>query len=291
MSLTYAVVTPARNEHENLTRLAASMTAQTLLPTTWAIVDDGSDDGTDALAFALAEQHPWIVVRTPEPATDGQLSEGRTEGRDLLAFRRGADALPGPVDVIVKVDADTSFDPDYFATLMQRFEEQPDLGIAGGSCYEQEDGEWVRKKVAGTHPRGASRAYRWDCFQESNKLEPKMGWDGLDEVQASLLGYRTAIFTDFGFRHHRLTGGRERDRLRANTVLGSASWYMGYRPTYLVARAVYRTRREGPLALAMVWGYAAAAARRTPRCPEPGVIDHLRDQQRLRVLLTRGVNP
>jgi glycosyltransferase involved in cell wall biosynthesis len=291
MSLTYAVVTPARNEHENLTRLAASMTAQTLLPIQWVVVDDGSDDGTVELAQELSAQHPWITLSTPEPETDGQLSEGRREGRDLLAFRRGADALRTAPDVVVKVDADTSFDPEYFATLIARFEQQPDLGIAGGSCFEMEDGEWVRKKVAGTHPRGASRAYRWDCFQESSKLEPKMGWDGLDEVQASLLGYRTAIFTDFGFRHHRLTGGRERDRLRANTVLGSASWYMGYRPTYLVARAVYRTRREGPLALAMVWGYAAAAARRTPRCPQPGVVDHLREQQRLRVLLTRGVNP
>ena len=291
MSLTYAVVTPARDELENLARLAESMSSQTQLPTWWVIVDDGSEDGTVELGERLVAEHDWIILRTPEPATDGQLAAGRREGRDLLAFRRGAEALPGPVDVIVKVDADTSFDPDYFATLISRFVEQPDLGIAGGSCYEQEDGEWVRKKVAGTHPRGASRAYRWPCFAESNKLEPKMGWDGLDEVQASLLGYRTAIFTDFGFRHHRLTGGRERDRVRASSVLGHASYYMGYRPSYLVLRALYRTRREGPLALAMVWGYAAAAARRTPRCPEPGVVRHLRDQQRLRVLLTRGVNP
>jgi poly-beta-1,6-N-acetyl-D-glucosamine synthase len=291
MSLTYAVVTPARNELENLTRLAESMTAQTLLPIQWVIVDDGSDDGTVELGQELSAQHPWIVLRTPEPATDGQLTEGRREGRDLLAFRRGAEALAQAPDIIVKVDADTSFPAEYFATLVQRFVDQPDLGIAVGSCYEGEDGDWVRKKVAGTHPRGASRAYRWDCFQESNKLEPKMGWDGLDEVQASLLGYRTAIFTDFGFKHHRLTGGRERDRLRASSVLGHASYYMGYRPSYLVLRAIYRTRREGPLALAMVWGYAAAAVQRTPRCPEPGVVRHLREQQRLRVLLTRGVNP
>jgi glycosyltransferase involved in cell wall biosynthesis len=291
MSLTYAVITPARDELENLARLAESMSSQTQLPTWWVIVDDGSEDGTVELGEQLVAKHSWIILRTPEPATDGQLAEGRREGRDLLAFRRGAEALPAPVDVIVKVDADTSFDPDYFATLMGRFVEQPDLGIAGGSCFEQESGEWVRKKVAGTHPRGASRAYRWLCFEESNKLEPKMGWDGLDEVQASLLGYRTAIFTDFGFRHHRLTGGRESDRLRASSVLGHASYYMGYRPSYLVLRALYRTRREGPLALAMVWGYAAAAARRTPRCPERKVVRHLRDQQRLRVLLTRGTNP
>jgi biofilm PGA synthesis N-glycosyltransferase PgaC len=290
MSLSYAVVTPARNEGANLGRLAESMTAQTMLPAHWVIVDDGSDDGTDDFGMQLAAEHDWIVLRAPEPATDGQLTEGRREGRDLLAFRRGAAALPTAVDVLVKVDADTSFDPEYFATLMRRFAEQPDLGIAGGCCYEFEDGEWVRQKVAGSHPRGASRAYRWACHREALKLEPKMGWDGLDEVQASLLGYRTAIFNDFGFRHHRATGGRERDRMRASAVLGSASWYMGYRPTYLLLRALYRTRRD-PVALAMVWGYASAAVRRTPRCPEAGVVRHLRKQQRLRVLLTRGSNP
>lgn len=290
MSLTYAVVTPARNERANLTRLAESMLAQTETPRWWVIVDDGSDDGTDTFAAQLAAEHEWIILRTPEPATDGQLAEGRREGRDLLAFRRGADALPAPVDVVVKVDADTSFAPTYFATLLERFAAEPNLGIAGGSCYEEENGTWKRKKVAGNHPRGASRAYRWDCYQASLRLEPKMGWDGLDEVQASMMGYRTAIFTDFGFRHHRTMGGRERDRLRASTVLGQASWYMGYRPTYMLARVLYRAPRE-PLALAMLWGYASAAARRTPQCPEPGVVRHLRERQRLRALIARGVNP
>jgi biofilm PGA synthesis N-glycosyltransferase PgaC len=250
MTLTYAVVTPARDELENITRLAASMTAQTLLPTWWVIVDDGSVDGTVELGRRLAA----------EPTTGGALTEGRREGRDLLAFRRGADSLPDAVDVIVKTDADTSFEPDYFATLVRHFTEQPDLGIAGGACYEITDGEWQRVKVAPTHPRGASRAYRWECYLESNKLEPKMGWDGLDEVQASLLGYRTAVLNDIGFRHHRPVGGRERNRFRASAVIGQASHYMGYRPSYIVLRALYRMRSEGPLALAMVSASSSACA-------------------------------
>jgi biofilm PGA synthesis N-glycosyltransferase PgaC len=190
----------------------------------------------------------------------------------------------------VKVDADTSFDAHYFATLISYFEEQPDLGIAGGSCYELEDGRWERVKVAQTHPRGASRAYRWECLQASMSLEPKMGWDGLDEVQASLLGYRTAVLMDIGFKHHRPMGGRERGRLRAGSVLGRASWYMGYRPSYLVLRVLYRARRD-PSAVAMLWGYGAAAARRAPQCPDPRLIRHLREQQRLRTVVLRGSPP
>jgi hypothetical protein len=52
-------------------------------------------------------------------------------------------------------------------------------------------------------------------------------------------------------------------------------------------RALYRARRE-PAALAMLWGYAASAARREPQVPDAAVITALRQRQRLGVALRRG---
>ena len=282
---TYAIVTPARNERDNLQRVAESIIAQDHPPVSWVIVDDGSDDGMTDIANNLARRHDWIVaVETGQDPAN--LAAGRRRGRDLLAFRRGLQSLPRPVDVFVKVDADTSFEPDYFARLLDRFAEQPDLGIAGGTCYELIDGEWQRIKVSGSHPRGASRAYRWSLLDDVFALEPEMGWDGVDEVMAELRGYRTAGFTDFGFRHHRKVGERE-GRLRAGSALGRQAWYMGYRPTYLFLRAVYRAR-ENFAALAMVWGYASAAVSGAPQCPIPTVTQRVREGQRLRVVIRRG---
>ncbi len=43
---------------------------------------------------------------------------------------------------------------------------------------------------------------------------------------------------------------------------------MGYRPSYLVLRAVYRSR-ENAASIAMVWGYAAAADERRAAVPHP----------------------
>ena len=203
--LTYAIVTPARNERENLKRLAGSIIGQDHRPTSWIIVDDGSDDGMDAVARELALSHDWIFVTGTGEAAD-DLATGRRRGRDLLAFRKGLSVLPAPVDVFVKVDADTSFDQEYFARLLEHFQVQPDLGIAGGSCYELVDGAWQRIKVSGSHPRGASRAYRWTLLDDVFALEPELGWDGVDEVMAELRGYRTAGILDLGFRHHRKVG-------------------------------------------------------------------------------------
>ncbi|HEY1276814.1 MAG TPA: glycosyltransferase family A protein [Thermoleophilaceae bacterium] len=283
-ALSYAIVTPARNERDNLVRLAQSVAGQRVRPTYWVIVDDGSDDGMDAVAEELSRRHDWIVVIGTGETPDA-LAEGRRLGRDLLAFRRGLTALPAPVDIFVKVDADTSFDPDYFARLLERFADQPDLGIAGGSCYELREGRWERIKVSGSHPRGASRAYRWALLKDVFELEPELGWDGVDEVMAELRGYRTAGFHDLGFRHHRKVGERE-GRIRAGSALGRQAWYMGYRPTYLVLRAVYRAR-ENVASLAMVWGYVAAAVTRAPRCPHPLVIRRIRAAQRLRLVVRR----
>ena len=115
---------------------------------------------------------------------------------------------------------------------------------------------------------GATRAYRADCLQDVLAMEPCMGWDGLDELRAQLRGMRTQTFLDLPFRHHRPEGGRELSSLHQGEALGRASWYMGYRPTYLAMRALYRARRE-PAALAMLWGYAAAAAAARSALPRP----------------------
>lgn len=285
--LSYALVTPARNEADNLPRLAESVVAQTITPAAWVIVDDHSDDGSYEWTAQLAADHDFIHAMAWGGPNVGALSEGRREARDLHAFRAGIDALPAPVDIVVKVDADTAFEPDYFERLLAKFIEQPDLGIAGGGCYEMEEGEWVLRPTAASHPRGASRAYRWDLVADIRALEPRMGWDGIDEIKANLRGYRTQQFPELVFRHYRPEGGRERHRLRAKAVSGRAAYFMGYRPSFIVMRAVFRARRE-PAALAMMWGYFSEAAKRTPRCTDREVVALIRSQQSMGTLLRDG---
>ena len=284
--MTYAVITPARNEADNLERLCAALAAQTLQPTAWIVVDDASTDRTPELMAQLGARHAWVRTVKRE-ADDGEgLHRGRREGRALVGFRAGFPALP-ETDVVIKVDADVDFDPHYCERLVGAFADDPSLAIASGTCHELEAGEWVRRTKSDTTVWGASRAYAADCLDDVRALEPRMGWDGLDELRVQLRGRRTETLVDLPFRHHRPEGGRETSLLHHGAALGRASWYMGYRPTYLALRAVYRARRQ-PTALAMVWGYAAAAVTREPRCPDRAVVAELRRRQRLRVALKRG---
>ena len=170
--------------------------------------------------------------------------------------------------------------------LIGRFEEDETLGIASGTCYEQENGEWVRRTKAESTVWGATRAYRSDCLPDLMALEPCMGWDGLDEISVQLRGMRTQTFVDLPFRHNRPEGGREFSSLHQGEALGRAAWYMGYRPSYLTIRAVYRARCDRP-----PWacrGYFGAAAKRVPQCPNEALVEALRDRQRLGPTLRRG---
>jgi biofilm PGA synthesis N-glycosyltransferase PgaC len=285
-ALTYALVTPARNELDNIDRLARSVIAQERLPGGWVIVDDGSDDGTLQATQRLARDHDWIYVLDRGGDRSG-LTSGRQLGRDLLAFRAGVRALPVDTDVVIKVDADLEFARDYCARLVARFEHNPRLGIASGSCFECVNGDWERRHIIQSAVWGASRAYRRDCLDTVMTLEPRLGWDGLDELRAHVRGYETQAFLDLPFYHHRREHSRERGRLRAQIAQGRANWYMGYRPSYLLLRALYRSRKD-PSALAMPLGYCVAAAGREERFPEEDVRQALRARQRLLPTLRRG---
>src|SRR6187399_3317653 len=68
-TLSYVLVTPARNEGAFIENTIRSVIAQTVLPRRWIIVSDGSTDQTDEIVRRYATDHEWIeLLRMPERA-------------------------------------------------------------------------------------------------------------------------------------------------------------------------------------------------------------------------------
>jgi glycosyltransferase involved in cell wall biosynthesis len=277
--LRYALVTPARDEAPNLPRLAESLIAQTVTPDTWMIVDNGSTDGTAEVARVLAASHSWVrVLEIP-----GEAAPQRGAAA-VRAFTAGITALEALPEIVVNVDADVTLEPDHFERLLAEFRSDPALGIASGTCWELEDGSWRSQHVTRGHARGAVRAYRRDCLLDVLPLVESTAWDGIDELKAKTRGWKATNLA-LPIRHHRPLGRREAG-LALWTDAGEAAHFMGYRPSYLAVRAAYRALRD-PVALAMIYGYARSAVRRTPRYEDPAVRKLLRDEQALRRLPRR----
>lgn len=278
----YAIVTPVRDEADTLPRLGESMAAQKSLPETWVLVDNGSTDGTPDVARRLAAEYEWIrVVDVPgEP-------EAERAGPIVRAFEAGLASLSPRPPVVAKLDADVTLPPDYFGRLLEELERDPRLGIVSGTCLEREGGQWRPRFGTGTSVWGAARAYRLACLEQLLPLEHRTAWDWIDVAEANLRGWRTAVVRDAPFYHHRLEGGRARTRWAQWSSQGRAAYYLGYRPSYLVARALFRSLRD-PAALALVTSFAGSALRRTERCQKPALVAHVRDEQRLRKLARRA---
>jgi poly-beta-1,6-N-acetyl-D-glucosamine synthase len=279
--LTYALVTPARDEEVGLRRLAESVASQGLIPVQWVIVDHGSTDGTGALAARLAEQYSY--VRTI--ALQGETSPARG-GPIVHAFNAGLGALTETPSIVVKLDADVSFAKDHFERLVAEFSRDPTLGIASSTCWEKVEGTWAPRANARSHVRGAVRAYRWACLQDVMPLEPRFGWDTIDELKAQVRGWSTRSVSDIPFFHHRETGERDGGR-RAWEAQGRIAWYLGYRFPYMLMRALFRSFDDWH-ALGMIPAWAGAGLRREPRYPDAEVRRLLRDQQRLSRLTLRA---
>ena len=116
------IVTPTYNERDNLPVLAEGILKHD--GTRMLVVDDGSPDGTGAIADALAAQHPGrveVMHRT------GPRGLGRSYVDGLLhAIREGR------AEFICQMDADLSHNPEYLPDLV-RAAENNDLVI--GSRY------------------------------------------------------------------------------------------------------------------------------------------------------------
>src|SRR5262245_58369057 len=61
MTTKYVIITPVRNEGLHLLKTIESVVSQTIRPTKWILVNDGSTDHTSLLIDAAAKRHPWIV--------------------------------------------------------------------------------------------------------------------------------------------------------------------------------------------------------------------------------------
>src|SRR5207248_4109625 len=136
-----------------------------------------------------------------------------------------------------------------------------------GTCLEQQDGEWRERHVTADHVWGACRAYRAGCLREVSPLEERMGWDGIDVLKANARGWRTGIVPSLAFRHHRGEGSRDGGRSAPWLARGRAAHYMGYRPSFVLFRAL-RHALWDPAALMMIPGWLKPVLLREPTCAD-----------------------
>jgi len=280
----YIVITPARNEAATLGLTVASMAGQSVRPHRWVIVNDGSTDSTAEIIDTAAADFPWI--RAVHRNDRGFRQQG---GGVVETFLDGLHAVEGePWQYLVKFDADLSFDPDYFQRCLQKFDQDPTLGIGGGMIVCEKDGKYICESPGDPsfHVRGATKIYTRRCWDAIGGLVQAPGWDTIDELKANMLGFTTRTFPDVPLRHHRETGSA--DGVWKDAVKNGHGCYVtGYHPLFMAAKCIRRLAHRPLLVrgVGQAWGFCRAYFKDVKQLTDPSLRAYIQKQQLNKLLL------
>ena len=284
---TYVLITPARNEADFIEMTIRSVVAQTVLPLKWVIVSDGSTDGTDDIVKRYTADHPWIeLVRMPERR------ERHFAGK-VHAFNAGyARVKDLGTDVIGNLDADVTFDEEYFTFLMKKFAENPRLGVAG-TPFREGPFQYDFRFTSIEHVSGQIQMFRWKCFEEIGGYVPIKtgGIDLVAVITARMKGWQTRTFLDKPYEHHRRMSSAKHSILGTAFDGGRTDYTHGVYWLWEFCRCFYQMTRPpfisgGALGLA---GYLWAMTTRTEKVVAGDLIKFRKAEElrRLRVFFRR----
>ena len=280
--LKYVLVTPARDEVRFIESALRSVVAQKVRPLKWVVVSDGSTDGTDEVVEKYCVEYCWIeLIRMPHRM-------GRDFAGKVHAFNAGyARVKKLQYDVIGSMDADISFDADYFSFLLGKLAEDSRLGLVGTPFEDGSHQTYDYRFTSIEHVSGACQLFRRECFEQiGGYVAVKSGGiDQLAVLAARMKGWKTRTFTEKVCQHHREMGTAVCGGLGARFRQGIKDYAFGAHPVWEWFRFAYQmTRRPWLLGgLALASGYLWAAMQRLERPIPREMVAFRRNEQMLRL--------
>lgn len=294
MNHRYIVVTPCRNEETNLSNLVQSITAQTVKPVLWVIVDDGSTDKTEEIIREAEKKYEGIKglrLGEHEEYMGAHIAYVCNKG---FEFARTYCSDKGmSYDYIALVDADAVLEGKYFEKLIEQFENDKKLGIASGNNAHADvetilndlkrrfktditvaDSEFwdlwnspVVQIVQDSRedlPLGSARMWRRKCFEETGGYLPVAIPDAVSNAKAKMRGWRTKRFRDI--RLVERYGLKKQGMWKGYKEKGKSLFFLGQPLYYAVLRAFYLSlKKPYYTGMAYLYGYITSLVWRKER--------------------------
>ncbi len=279
----YVLITPARNEEEYIEKTIQSVISQTVLPEKWIIVSDGSTDRTDEIAGTYADKYSFIELVTASS------DHKRNFGSKVKAFNAGYAHLGQThYSFIGNLDADVSFDPGYYESILKEFDRNPRLGLTGGIIQELINGEYVSQNISRNSCAGAIQLFRRECFEKiGGYIElPYGGIDAAAEIMVRMHGWEVETLPAYKVLHHRRVATTSEHICRARFRQGIMFHLLGYHPFFQFMRCLNQVLQKPYIigSICMFFGFWWSHVRRYPRTVPDDMIRFLRKEQMQRLV-------
>lgn len=277
-TLSYVLITPARNEEALIEKTIQSVVGQTVLPRKWIIVSDGSTDRTEEIVQRYCSVYPFMQLVT----SDGD--NKRNFGSKVKAFNAGYAEIGESVYAFIgNLDADVTFPPDYYAKVMREFEQEKQLGLAGGIIQELIGERYVNQTISTDSVAGAVQFFRRECFEKIGGYLPLTygGIDAAAEIMVRMHGWQVKTFFEHPVLHHRRVAQGNSTILKARYRQGIMYYKLGYHPLFQLLRSLKHIQGRPYFfgSLTMLCGYCSALCRNQPFDLPNDVVNYLRREQ------------
>jgi len=263
----YLLISPCRDEAQYIRRTLDSVAAQSVPPTLWVVVDDGSTDETPAILEEYARRLPYLrIVRRTDRG-------GRQVGPGVIeAFYAGLETVRmEDFDYLCKLDMDLDLPARYFELLMERMESDPRVGTTSGKpWFVHPQGGTLEPEICGDEMSvGMTKFYRVACFKEIGGFVREVMWDGIDCHRCRMLGWiaESIDIEPLRFVHLRPQGASHKGIWTGRLRKGFGQYFMGTGFLYLAASAISRLNQRPYVlgSVATLLGWIKSAVVRNPR--------------------------
>lgn len=269
--MTIALITPLKDELENLPRLYASIGALTCKIDHWVICENGSTDGS--VEFLESAEKPANVgslhiLHIDTGTVEYQLGFKYSRIVDAgLSFLYGRNECQS-VSYIGILDADCFPHPDYYDRLIEAFESRDRLGIVSGTLISPAG---VPFPSARGFPRGNSRLWRRRCLEEAPYLVG-MSADTLSAIRAEARGWICDALAEAKVET------RDIGHRAGQKYYGKSAYYRGETLPFTALKCARRSLNSPSSAFQYLTGYVGALLKRDPKVEDKEILDHSRSK-------------
>jgi glycosyltransferase involved in cell wall biosynthesis len=206
----FILVTPVKNEEDNLPNLIESIVSQQLRPDAWIIVDDHSEDKSSEIIKDAKDKYPWIFSLRLNNNSEYNLEEHYS-----IVCRFGFDyakKIEPNFKYIGLSDADMIYPNNYFFQLISYLNSNLEHGLVCGDllilnsedrCHRVSNSNIFSSSISGT-----GRVWRRKAFEESGGYLITKSPDSVSNVKLLLKGWKLKRLSDVVYYQTRETGNK-----------------------------------------------------------------------------------
>jgi glycosyltransferase involved in cell wall biosynthesis len=264
------LITPLRDEAQNIPRIESTLKAQTVPVDAWIIVENGSTDGSKELIRKLRPSGAIrsIVVLNFEHAI-GEYALGT---KYASVVEHGMSHVKRTIgiaddDYVGILDADTFPRPDYYALLLAAMRADPFLGITSGHTVDKNGHPTIIRQ---SFVKGSCRVWRGACLKQAGYIVAPSA-DVLSAAKATIRGWQVRV-TPGAVAQARQQGDRV-----DYSYYGHSAYYRGETLLHCLLRILaLLLRLHLARACRFGSGYLADYVRGAPRIVDPEIRAYFR---------------